>query len=143
MADLNRVDIRGHLGRDPEIRSFANGGKVANLRIATTRKWKDRDGNVQEETEWHSVAVTAEGLVGVVEQYARKGSLIHVTGRLRTRKWQDQSGADRYSTEILVAGYDSRFDLLPSGRRDDTQGGPSGQSGGAQSRQDPDDEIPF
>lgn len=153
MSFLNRAELIGNLGRDPEIRTFQNGGKVANLRIATTRKWKDRDGNVQEETEWHSVAVTSEGLVRVVEQYTRKGSKIYVSGRLRTRKWQDQSGQDRYSTEILVGGYDGRVILLDGRQGGGSGGGYGGDQGGGYANQgdaggpppsqDIDDEIPF
>lgn len=148
----NTVQLVGCLGADPEIRTFQNGGKVANLRLATTRKWKTREsGDTQEETEWHSVAVTSKGLVGIVEQYIRKGSYLRIVGRLRTRKWQDQSGNDRYSTEIIVAGFDGTVGLL------DRQGGASGsggydnnQNGGNQGGQsnnapahDLDDEIPF
>lgn len=151
----NEVHLVGCLGRDPEVRTFQNGGKVANLRLATTRKWKNRDtGEAREETEWHSVAVTGDNLVRIVEQYTRKGSYLRVVGRLRTRKWQDQSGQDRYSTEIVVGGYDGRIGLL------DRQGGGSGgdQGGGYDSGPGPgggqdggspppsrdiDDEIPF
>lgn len=149
----NSARIMGCLGQDPEIRSFANGGKVANLRIATTRRWKDRNnGEVKEETEWHSVAVTNEGLVGLIEGRLRKGSYVMVQGRLRTRKWQDQNGVDRYSTEILVAPYGGEIGFLD--RNTGGQGG--GQSGGGQSSQgggqtggqgggrpDFDDDIPF
>jgi single-strand DNA-binding protein len=157
----NEVRLIGCLGRDPEIRSFPNGGRVANLRLATTRKWKDREsGQEREETEWHSVAVTSDALVGLVERYTKKGSYLYVTGRLRTRKWQDQSGADRYTTEIMVSGFDGRVGFLdrqgggqgdPGPSSDDRgaagggQGG--GQGGGASNpgggRQDLDDEIPF
>lgn len=157
MSFLNRAELIGNLGRDPEVRTFQNGGKVANLRIATTRKWKDRDGNRQEETEWHSVAVTSEHLVRVVEQYTRKGSKIYVSGRLRTRKWQDQNGQDRYSTEILVGGYDGRVILLDGRQGGGSGGGYGGDQGGGYGdqgapqgggssptpSQDIDDEIPF
>lgn len=150
----NQARVTGCLGQDPEIRSFQNGGKVANLRIATTRRWKSRQsGEVQEETEWHSVSVTSEALVGLIEGRLRKGSYVTVTGRLRTRKWQDQSGNDRYSTEIVVAPFGGEIGFLDrqsggqSGGAGGHQGGQSGggsqggQSGGG--RPDFDDEIPF
>lgn len=146
----NTARVTGCLGQDPEIRSFANGGKVANLRIATTRRWKSRQsGEAQEETEWHSVSVTSEALVGLIDGRLRKGSYVTVTGRLRTRKWQDQNGVDRYSTEIVVAPYGGEIGFLdraPQGQRDGGGAGHSsppagGQSGG--SRPDFDDEIPF
>lgn len=155
----NHVRVTGCLGRDPEFKSFANGGKVANLRIATTRRWKDRNsGEVREETEWHSVAVTNEGLVGLIEGRLRKGSYVTITGRLRTRKWQDQSGQDRYTTEILVAAYGGEIGFLDrqAGGQSGGDGGggyggqSGGQSGGATGggsqsggRPDYDDEIPF
>lgn len=154
----NEVHLVGCLGRDPEVRTFQNGGKVANLRLATTRTWKDRNtGERREETEWHSIAVTNDNLVGLVEQYTRKGSYLRVVGRLRTRKWQDQSGQDRYSTEILVGGYDGKIGFLDrqggqsGGASGGYQGGgyDNGQSGNSQGGGDPqpsrdlDDEIPF
>lgn len=147
MSYLNRVLIVGNLGRAPEVRSFQNGGKVANLRVATTETWKDRTtGEKREATEWHSVAVTQEHSVRFLEQYAKKGSKILVEGKLRTRKWQDQSGQDRYSTEILVAGYDGTVRLLggsSGGGQDYGSGG--GPTGGQQNppSTDIDDEIPF
>ncbi len=143
----NTVQLVGCLGRDPEIRTFQNGGKVANLRLATTRKWKNRNtGEIQEETEWHSIAVTNDHLVGRLQEWSRKGSYLRIVGRLRTRKWQDQSGNDRYSTEIVVAGYDGVIGFLDrqnnqSGGYSD-QGGQSGNSTPPPSR-DIDDEIPF
>lgn len=150
---LNRAEIIGHLGQDPEVRSFQNGGKVANLSVATTRKWKDRQsGETQERTEWHRVAITAEGLAGVAERYLKKGSKVYIAGRLQTRKWQDQSGQDRYTTEIVVAGFEGTLEMLgdarggtsgdPGPAPDDQGGGYGGsdQSGGSR---DLDDEIPF
>lgn len=142
MASLNKAQIIGHLGQAPEIRSFQNGGKIANLSVATTRKWKTRAGDVQERTEWHRISITAEGLVGVVERFAGKGSRVYIEGRLETRKWQDQTGVDRFTTEIIVAPYEGTLILL---------GDPRGASGGAVSGADPqsgggsayDDEIPF
>ena len=104
-GSVNKVIIVGNLGADPEIRSFQNGGRVANLRIATSENWKDRNtGERQERTEWHTVAIFSEGLVGVVERFLKKGSKVYVEGQLRTRKWQDQQGQDRYSTEVVLQG---------------------------------------
>lgn len=149
-GSLNKVMLIGHLGRDPEIRSFQNGGKVANLRIATSETWKDRNtGERREKTEWHSVSVLSEGLVRVCEQFVRKGSKVYVEGQLRTRKWQDQSGQDRYSTEIVLQGFGSTLTMLDgrrSGEGGQSQDGGSAGAGtssqGAPSR-DLDDEIPF
>ena len=104
-GSLNKVMLIGNLGADPEIRSFQNGGKVANLRIATSETWKDRNtGERQERTEWHNVAIFSEGLVGVVERYLRKGSKVYIEGSLQTRKWQDNSGQDKYTTEVVLRG---------------------------------------
>ena len=147
---LNRVQILGHLGRDPEVRSFQNGGKVCNLRIATSEQWKDRaTGEKRERTEWHSVAIFNEGLVRVAEQYLRKGSKLWIEGKLETRKWQDQSGQDRYTTEIVLRPYSGELILLDSaggsrggyGQQGDP--GPSGSDGPPPSSRDLDDEIPF
>ena len=125
-GSLNKVMLIGNLGADPEIRSFQNGGKVANLRIATTESWKDRNtGERQERTEWHTVAIFSEGLVGVVERYLRKGSKVFVEGQLQTRKWQDQSGNDRYSTEVVIRGMNGGLTML-----DGPGGGGGGQRGG-------------
>lgn len=153
---LNRAEIIGNLGADPDIRSFTNGGKVANLSVATTRKWRDRQtGETREETEWHRVAITADGLAGVAERYLKKGSKVYIAGRLRTRKWQDQSGQDRYSTEIVVAGYEGTLEMLGDARSGGDDGGGysgsggrsggNGPSSGGQSAPPPDidDEIPF
>ena len=114
----------GNLGADPEVRSFQNGGKVANLRIATSETWKDRNtGERQERTEWHTVAIFSEGLVNVCENYLRKGSKVFIEGQLQTRKWQDQSGNDRYSTEVVLRGYNGTLTML------DGRGGSSGTGG--------------
>ena len=138
---LNKVMLIGNLGADPEIRSFQNGGKVANLRIATSERWKDKNtGEMQERTEWHTVAIFSDGLVNVVERYLRKGSKVFVEGKLQTRKWQDQSGNDRYSTEVVIQGFGGTLEMLD---------GPSGQSQqGNRSpapapQDDLDDDIPF
>ena len=129
-GSLNKVMLIGNLGADPEIRSFQNGGKVANLRIATSETWKDRNtGERQERTEWHTVAIFSEGLVGVVERFLRKGSKVYIEGQLQTRKWQDQSGNDRYSTEVVIRGMNGSLTML-----DGAQGGSGGgQRGGGSS----------
>jgi single-strand DNA-binding protein len=167
-GSLNKVMLIGNLGADPEIRSFQNGGKVANLRIATSETWKDRNtGERQERTEWHTVAIFSEGLIGVVERYLRKGSKVYIEGSLQTRKWQDQSGNDRYSTEVVLRGMNGTLTMLDGapggGQRSggggdwnkgaDTSGGGSsgggnwkqggGSSGGGGAADDLDDDIPF
>jgi len=125
-GSVNKVILIGNLGRDPEVRSFQNGGKVCNLRIATSETWKDKtSGERREKTEWHSVAIFQEGLVRIAEQYLKKGSKIYVEGKLQTRKWQDQSGQDRYSTEVVLQGYDGVLTML-----DGRDGGGSGGGGG-------------
>ncbi|MCK8463558.1 single-stranded DNA-binding protein [Aliiroseovarius sp. S1339] len=129
-GSLNKVMLIGNLGADPEVRTFQNGGKVCNLRIATSETWKDKQtGERREKTEWHSVAVFQEGLVRICEQYLRKGSKIFVEGKLQTRKWQDQSGQDRYSTEVVLQGFDGTLTML-DGRGDGGGQGGGGQSGG-------------
>ena len=127
-GSLNKVMLIGNLGADPEIRSFQNGGKVANLRIATSETWKDRNtGERQERTEWHTVAIFSEGLVGVVERFLRKGSKVYIEGQLQTRKWQDQSGNDRYSTEVVIRGMNGSLTMLDGAQGG---GGGGGQRGG-------------
>ncbi len=129
-GSVNKVILIGNLGRDPEVRSFQNGGKVCNLRIATSETWKDRNtGERRERTEWHSVAIFNEGLVRVAEQYLRKGSKVYIEGQLQTRKWQDQSGNDRYSTEVVLQGFGSTLTML-DGRGEG--GGSGGGFGGGQ-----------
>ena len=131
-GSLNKVMLIGNLGADPEIRTFNNGGKVANLRIATSEQWKDRQtGERKEKTEWHTVAIFSEGLVGVAERYLKKGSKVFVEGKLQTRKWQDQNGQDRYSTEIVIQGLGGTLTMLdgaPGGGG--MGGGGGGRSGG-------------
>ena len=130
-GSVNKVILVGNLGRDPESRTFQNGGKVVNLRIATSENWKDRNtGERKEKTEWHSVAIFNEGLANVAERYLRKGSKVYVEGQLQTRKWQDQSGNDRYSTEIVLQGFNSVLTML-----DGAPGG-GGQGGGVSSGRD-------
>ncbi len=124
-GSVNKVIIVGNLGRDPEVRSFPNGGKVVNLRIATSENWRDKaTGERKERTEWHSVAIFNENLAKIAEQYLRKGSTVYIEGQLETRKWQDQSGADRYSTEIVLRQFRGELTLL--GGRDGGSGGAAG-----------------
>lgn len=124
-GSVNKVILIGNLGRDPEVRTFQNGGKVCNLSVATSETWKDREtGERREKTEWHRVTLMNEGLVRIAEQYLRKGSKIYVCGKLETRKWQDQSGQDRYSTEVVVRGFGGELTFL------DTRGGGGGDGGG-------------
>jgi len=127
-GSVNKVIIVGNLGRDPEVRSFPNGGKVVNLRIATSENWRDKQtGEKKERTEWHSVAIFNEALGKIAEQYLRKGSTVYIEGQLETRKWQDQSGADRYTTEIVLRQFRGELTLL--GGRDGGSGGGGGGGG--------------
>ena len=165
-GSVNKVTLIGNLGRDPEVRSFQNGGKVCNLRIATSETWKDRNtGERREKTEWHTVAIFTEGLMRVCEQYLRKGSKVYLEGALQTRKWQDQSGQDRYSTEVVLSGFNGTLVMLDGrgeggggmggggfdpGPQEDpyASAAPSGGGMGAGSMgggggRDMDDEIPF
>ena len=129
-GSVNKVIIVGNLGADPEVKSFQNGGKVCNLRIATSENWKDKNtGEKQERTEWHSVAIFSEGLAGVAERFLRKGSKVYIEGQLRTRKWQDASGNDRYSTEVVLQGPGSVLTML-DGAPGGGQGGGGQRSGG-------------
>ena len=130
-GSVNKVILVGNLGRDPEVRTFQNGGKVCNLRIATSENWKDRNtGERREKTEWHSVAIFSEPLARIAEQYLRKGSKVYIEGQLETRKWQDQSGQDRYSTEVVLRPYRGELTLLDS--RGEGGGGGGGYGGGGQ-----------
>tara|TARA_R110000850_G_scaffold72801_2_gene159949 strand:+ start:3635 stop:4147 length:513 start_codon:yes stop_codon:yes gene_type:complete len=137
-GSVNKVILIGNLGADPEVRSFQNGGKVANLRIATSETWKDKNtGERREKTEWHTVAIFNEGLVRIAEQYLKKGSKVYIEGQLQTRKWQDQSGADKYSTEVVLQGFGGTLTMLDapngnsnSGHSQQSQGGGYDQGGG-------------
>lgn len=165
-GSVNKVILVGNLGRDPEVRSFQNGGKVVNLRIATSETWKDRNtGERKERTEWHSVAIFNENIARVAEQYLKKGSKVYVEGKLETRKWQDQSGQDRYTTEVVIRQFGGELTLLdgrdggggggdrfasdPGGYGGDDYGAPApsrsggGGSGGPGRSSSLDDEIPF
>lgn len=159
MAGVNKVILVGNLGADPEARSLNNGGEVVNMRIATSEQWKDRDGNRQERTEWHNVVIFNENLGRVAKNYLRKGSKVYVEGQIQTRKWADQSGNDRYTTEIVLQRFRGELVLLDS--REGAGGGRSAFSddydetgGGAQQRSQPrpqpaafdsdlDDDVPF
>ncbi len=161
-GSVNKVILIGNLGRDPEIRSTQDGTRVANLSLATSENWRDKNtGERREKTEWHRVVIFNERLVEIVEKYLRKGSKVYLEGQLQTRKWQDQSGADRYSTEVVMNRYRGELTMLDS-RRDaegagdyggaPAGGGPSGEgpggapgggAGPAPSGGDLDDEIPF
>jgi len=162
-GSMNKVTLIGNLGADPEIRTFNNGGKVCDLRIATSEKWRDKNtGENREKTEWHRVSIFGEGLIRVCEQYLKKGSSVYIEGKLQTRKWQDQSGNDRYSTDIVLQGFDGKMIMLDgrnSGGGGDYGGGQGGDrgygggnqgggnQGGPQGGPPPagglDDEIPF
>jgi single-strand DNA-binding protein len=126
-GSVNKVILIGNLGADPEVKSFQNGGRIANLRIATSENWKDKNtGERKERTEWHTVVLQSDGLVGVAERYLRKGSKVYIEGQLRTRKWQDQSGNDRYTTEVSVGGIGGVMTMLDGA----PGGGGGGQRGG-------------
>lgn len=152
-GSVNKVILVGNLGADPEVRKFQNGGSVCNLSVATSENWKDRNtGEKREKTEWHRVAIFSEGLVRVAEQYLRKGSKVYLEGQLETRKWQDQNGQDKYTTEVVLRNFNSSLVML-DGRsgggggsvdRDSDRGGLSdqGSSSGGQSYE-LDDDIPF
>lgn len=113
MSSVNKVVIIGNLGQDPEIKSFQSGGRIANLRVATSEAWKDKQtGERKERTEWHSVTIQTDGLVGVAERFLRKGSKVYLEGKLQTRKWQDQNGNDRYSTEVVLGGPQAQLVML-------------------------------
>jgi len=165
-GSVNKVILIGNLGQDPEVKSFQNGGRIANLRIATSENWKDKQtGEKKERTEWHTVVLQSDGLVGVAERYLRKGSKVYIEGQLRTRKWQDQNGNDRYSTEVSVGGIGGVMTMLDGapggggggggsrggggndwGSGDGSSGGgsPGGSSGGGSNfGDDLDDDIPF
>jgi single-strand DNA-binding protein len=166
MAGVNKVILVGNLGADPEARSLNNGGEVVNMRVATSESWKDRDGNRQERTEWHNVVIFNENLGRVAKNYLRKGSKVYLEGQLQTRKWQDQSGNDKYTTEVVLQRFRGELVLLDSreggsggsfggggGYGDDFGGGSGGSFGGGSKPQqrpqpaafdsDLDDDVPF
>jgi single-strand DNA-binding protein len=161
MAGVNKVILVGNLGADPEARSLPSGGEVVNLRVATSENWKDRDGNRQERTEWHQVVIFNENLGRVAKSYLKKGSKVYLEGQIQTRKWQDQSGNDRYSTEVVLGKFRGELVLLDpagggsrggGGFEDDFGGGYSGGGGSSRPQQRPqpatfdnelDDDVPF
>ena len=157
MAGVNKVILVGNLGADPEARSLNNGGEVVNMRVATSESWKDRDGNRQERTEWHNVVIFNENLGRVAKSYLKKGSKVYLEGQIQTRKWTDQSGNDRYTTEIVLQKFRGELVLLDSrdggGARSDFADDTGGFSTGGtrpQSRPQPaafdtdlDDDVPF
>jgi single-strand DNA-binding protein len=128
-GSVNKVILVGNLGADPEVRTLPSGGKVVNLSVATSDSWRDKNtGERKEKTEWHRVVIFSEGLVRVAEQYLRKGSKVYLEGALQTRKWQDQSGQDKYSTEVVLQGFNSNLTML-DGRGDNEGGASTGFSG--------------
>jgi single-strand DNA-binding protein len=150
MSSVNKAVILGRLGADPEVRSLNSGDKVVNLRIATSETWRDKNsGERKEKTEWHSVVIFNDGLAKIAEQYLRKGSQVYIEGKLQTRKWQDQSGNDRYTTEIVLQRYQGELTMIGGKPEGDSQSDRSQdygavKDGGKQSFQDDmDDEIPF
>lgn len=167
-GSVNKVILVGNLGRDPEVRTFQNGGKVCNLALATSENWKDKQsGERKERTEWHRVAIFNEGLVRIAEQYLKKGSKVYIEGQLETRKWTDQQGVEKYTTEVTLRPFRGEMTMLDSpggsgggggggyssggggGGYDDRGGSSSGgggggfSSGGGSFNNDLDDEIPF
>ena len=162
-GSVNKVILIGNLGADPEIRRTGDGRPVANLRVATSESWKDKaTGERREKTEWHRVVIFSEGLCRIAEQYLKKGAKVYLEGQLQTRKWQDKEGQDRYSTEVVLQGFNSQLTMLDSrggggGGALEDQGGEFGASGPMRERRpaaavgagaggkrgDMDDEIPF
>ena len=150
MSGVNKVILVGNLGRDPEIRALQSGGKIANLSLATSETWRDKNsGEKQERTEWHRIVIFNEKLVEVVERYVKKGTKLYVEGQLQTRKWTDNNGQDRYSTEIVLQRFRGEIQILSGGAERDGGGAPhnggygGGSGGGGKKNQDLDDEIPF
>jgi single-strand DNA-binding protein len=144
MAGVNKVIILGRLGKDPEVRNFNNGGKVVNLRIATSERWKDKSGQQQEKTEWHAVSVLNEKLGEIAERYLTKGSEVYIEGQLETRKWQDASGADKYTTEIVLRQFRGELALIggrSGGDERSEQQAPARRE--APPKHDLSDDIPF
>lgn len=148
-GSVNKVILIGHLGADPEIKSFRNGGRVASMRVATSEDWKDRaTGEKRTRTEWHSVAIHGDGLVGIAERYLKKGSRVYLEGQLRTRKWQDRDGKDRSTTEVVISGTGGSITMLDSpnggqGRGPSSSGGAGRGSGGYDDYYTYDEDVPF
>jgi single-strand DNA-binding protein len=149
MAGVNKVILVGNLGQDPEVKALRDGGKVVNLSVATSESWRDKNsGERKERTEWHRVVIWSEGLAKVAEQYLRKGSKVYLEGQLQTRKWQDQSGHDRYSTEVVLQGFGASLVMLDGKPPEEGGQSPRASSGGKPAQSRPanspvDDDIPF
>ena len=143
---MNRATLLGRVGADPEVRN-TNGGKVANLRVATTERWRTKDGERKEKTEWHSIVVWGDGMAGIIEKFVSKGDQILLEGKIETRKWQDKDGNDRYSTEIVLSGMDGKIELLGGKKEGGSSDGGSSSSRSSndagRSQRDIDDEIAF
>lgn len=158
MSSINKATLMGRLGADPEVRRLQNGDPVVSIRLATSEQWKDKNtGEKKERTEWHSVVIFNKPLCDIAEKYLKKGHLVYIEGQLGTRKWQDQSGQDRYTTEIVLRPFNGELKLMPQGngqgrgaQSSDDYGRMSGASGGGRTQEqsspgmrDLDDEIPF
>ena len=152
VGSVNKVILLGNLGRDPEIRSMQSGSKMASFSIATSKRWKDKNTQEQKEkTSWHNVVVFGDGLVNIVENYVKKGSKIYVEGELQTRKWQDQDGNDKYTTEVILQGYNSNLTLLDSRNNTNQSSEITQESSIADEKtetqtsdsEDPEEDIPF
>jgi single-strand DNA-binding protein len=144
MASVNKVILVGNLGKDPEIRSFPNGGRVASFSVATSESWKDKaSGEKKERTEWHRVSVLNENLVGIVEKYLAKGSKVYIEGQLETRKWTDKDGAEKYTTEVVLRPFRGEITMLDSKKADNDEPAEQPQSFALSGKGSMDDEIPF
>lgn len=146
MSSVNKVILLGNLGRDPEVRSLPNGGKVVNLSVATSERWRDKQSSeMKEKTEWHRVVIFNENLADVAEKYLAKGRSVYLEGTLQTRKWTDQSGAEKYSTEVVLTKFDGKLVLLGGGGERDGGGQQTQRQPvrGGMRTDDLDDEIPF
>lgn len=150
MSSLNKVQLIGNLGKDPEVRTFNNGGKVCNFSIATSEEWRDKQTREKKsKTEWHNISVLSDGLVGICERYLKKGSKVYIEGKLQTRKWKDRDGNDRYSTEVALSSFGSKLIMLGGNEGGDRSSG-SRSNNQSSRREEPskedfdlDDEIPF
>lgn len=142
---INKVILLGNVGSDPEIRSLPSGGRVANFSLATSESWKGEDGTRKERTEWHKVVVFQDSIVGVIEKYIKKGSKLYIEGSVKTRKYTDSNGADRYVTEVVVRGPSDRLKMLDnrSDSHSDSSSGDSSESNSGEPASTIDDDIPF
>ena len=143
-GSVNKVILIGNLGADPEVKEFQNGGKVCNLRVATSETWKDKQsGERKERTEWHTVSIFAEGLVKIASSYLKKGSKVYLEGQIETRKWQDQNGQDRYTTEVVLRPYKGELTLLDGKSSNGAASGSASTSHAPAAAALAEDEIPF